>query len=87
MNWNIFLPVGATVATAAEACWQFVTVRSFDRASCLKPVSAVNAEFADASTILRDGDEIAWMPPMSGGAALPLLTQEAIDLAGLSRVG
>lgn len=28
---------------------------------------AVNAEFADADTALHPGDEIAWMPPMSGG--------------------
>jgi molybdopterin converting factor subunit 1 len=28
---------------------------------------AVNAEFADADTTLHPGDEIAWMPPMSGG--------------------
>jgi molybdopterin converting factor subunit 1 len=28
---------------------------------------AVNAEFADADTALQADDEIAWMPPMSGG--------------------
>jgi molybdopterin converting factor subunit 1 len=28
---------------------------------------AVNAEFADASTILQEGDEVAFLPPMSGG--------------------
>ena len=28
---------------------------------------AVNAEFAEESLPLRDGDEVAWMPPMSGG--------------------
>ena len=28
---------------------------------------AVNAEFADADTALHAGDEVAWMPPMSGG--------------------
>ncbi len=29
---------------------------------------AVNAEFADGEMILREGDEVAFMPPMSGGA-------------------
>ena len=29
---------------------------------------AVNAEFAGPDTVLRDGDEVAWMPPMSGGS-------------------
>ncbi len=28
---------------------------------------AVNAEFADGDTPLQHGDEVAWMPPMSGG--------------------
>jgi len=28
---------------------------------------AVNHEFADPSTVLRDGDEIAILPPVSGG--------------------
>ncbi len=29
---------------------------------------AVNQEVAPESTILRDGDEVAFMPPVSGGA-------------------
>jgi molybdopterin converting factor subunit 1 len=28
---------------------------------------AVNAEFADGDMVLHDADEVAWMPPMSGG--------------------
>lgn len=28
---------------------------------------AVNAEFADGDSVLSEGDEVAWMPPMSGG--------------------
>ena len=31
---------------------------------------AVNAEFADAGSPLRDGDEVAFMPPMSGGSGI-----------------
>lgn len=30
---------------------------------------AVNQEFAEPATVLRDGDEIAIMPPVSGGGA------------------
>ncbi len=30
---------------------------------------AVNQAFAEPSTILQDGDEIALLPPVSGGAA------------------
>lgn len=30
--------------------------------------AAVEAEFAQGHTPLHDGAEVAWMPPMSGGA-------------------
>ena len=50
---------------------------------------AVNAEFAGASTVLQEGDEVAWMPPMSGGSAaappVPLLTETTVDIPALSR--
>jgi molybdopterin converting factor small subunit len=29
---------------------------------------AVNADFAPMSTVLRDGDEVAFLPPVSGGS-------------------
>ncbi len=32
-------------------------------------LAAVNEEIADRSRLLRDGDEVAFMPPVSGGAA------------------
>lgn len=31
--------------------------------------AAVDAEFAENHTPLRDGAEVAWMPPMSGGSS------------------
>ncbi len=80
----VSLPDTATVETAAAALAKR-DVR-FDRLLSQARV-AVNAEFAEASTILHDGDEVAWMPPMSGGTAdVPLLTDDAIDLQQLSRV-
>ena len=77
------LPDEATVETAADA----LAKRNprLDRLLSQARV-AVNAEFAEASTLLHDGDEMAWMPPMSGGVQpLPLLIQEPIDLPSLSR--
>lgn len=62
------LPEGATVATLlaelaaergrvpASSIWSSIAV-------------SVNAEYAGASQILRDGDEVGLLPPVSGGAA------------------
>jgi len=79
----VSLPDGATVETAADVLAE--RNAGFDRLLAQARV-AVNAEFAEASTILHDGDEVAWMPPMSGGTSdAPLLTDGVIDLAELSR--
>ena len=78
------LPAQATVEEAAD----LLAMRDarFDRLLSQARV-AVNAEFAAAAAVLHDGDEVAWMPPMSGGAvdAPPLLTDGVIELAELSR--
>jgi molybdopterin converting factor subunit 1 len=82
---TLSLPAGATVQTAADT----LQVRGEGFAGLIGSVRvAVNAEFATPDTKLQDGDEIAWMPPMSGGTetlAIPLLTRAPIDLAALSR--
>lgn len=33
----------------------------------INPMIAVNQEFANLETLVRDGDEIAFIPPVSGG--------------------
>ena len=58
------LPDSATVREAADA----LAARSPGFENLLTHTRvAVNAEFADADTMLKEGDEVAWMPPMSGG--------------------
>lgn len=39
---------------------------------------AVNQEFAELTTILADGDEVAFIPPVSGGAAQGSVTDEPL---------
>jgi molybdopterin converting factor subunit 1 len=55
---------GATVSTASTAiAKQFPPIaRHLSRVAF-----AVNQEYRDRETILRDGDEIALIPPVSGG--------------------
>ncbi len=61
----VTLPAEATVRDAADVL--AARAAGFENLLTLTRV-AVNAEFADADTVLKDGDEVAWMPPMSGGA-------------------
>ena len=55
------LPDGARVGDALE--------RVQDVAGGLRLVMAVNREYADADAPLAAGDELALIPPVSGGAA------------------
>lgn len=61
---EVDLPQGATVADLIDA----LRARgpSFS-ALPPKPAVAVNLEYAPADTGLRDGDEVAFIPPVAGG--------------------
>jgi len=63
---SVTLPPGATVRALADELQ-----RHYPQMGDLlaRARVAVQAEMADAETVLKDGDEVAWMPPMSGGAA------------------
>lgn len=79
------LPAGATVRDVVERCqgmvpavpWSFIAV-------------AVNREYAAAGHILAEGDEVALLPPVSGGTAEAelasgvYLTDAPIDGAALT---
>jgi molybdopterin converting factor subunit 1 len=55
---------GATVA----AIWQSLTGEYPAIAPYAESMScAVNAEYARMTTTVRDGDEVAFLPPVSGG--------------------
>ena len=58
------LPDGATVAAASPALNEkFPAIADFLR----RAAYAVNREYVDTATVLRDGDELAVIPPVSGG--------------------
>ena len=58
------LLAGATVADAAQRL-AAQDVRLADLLT--RNRAAVGGEFAAADSVLRDGDEVAFLPPMSGG--------------------
>ena len=61
---SLDLPEGATVADAAAE----LAVRNPKLAGILERVRvAVGEEFATPETLLKDRDELAFLPPMSGG--------------------
>ena len=69
------LPVGATV----EAGWQAIV----DRHPVLAPGRpsmrfARNGDYADAGDALADGDELAFIPPVSGGSTREAASQATV---------
>jgi molybdopterin synthase catalytic subunit len=76
---SLELPDGSTAGCVwAELRKSAPTLTRFDRSVAL----AVNQAFADPSTLLKDGDEVALLPPVSGGSGaaqvqLPLQTDHA----------
>jgi molybdopterin converting factor subunit 1 len=58
------VPDGASV----EMVWQALA-REFPAAAPLRPsiAVAVNAEYAKFATSVAEGDEVAFLPPVSGG--------------------
>jgi len=67
------LPDGARVRDALD--------RLDDLAGGLPLVMAINREYADADSELRPGDELALIPPVSGGETVPaVVTTEPLAL-------
>jgi len=68
---SIELPDGATVADLLEKLAASESIRHLENFAV-----SVNAEFAKASQVLRDGDEVGMLPPVSGG------TPSSVDIQG-----
>jgi molybdopterin synthase catalytic subunit len=61
---NVELPAGSTVADVYEALRRSHPALETDRAAVR---AALNQEFADWGAAVQDGDEVAFIPPVSGG--------------------
>ena len=83
---QIELPAGASAGAVFEHyAAQFPKLRTLERSILL----ARNQEFVRASEPVADGDEIAFLPPVSGGTGDAggnyfALTRDAIDTRGLA---
>ncbi len=63
-SWDIEIPEGSTAADAwASVAAATPALAPFDRAISV----AVNASFAKMSRPLADRDDVAFLPPVSGG--------------------
>jgi MoaE-MoaD fusion protein len=76
------LPEGATVSDLLEHLVQVAPGRP---AAALRGIAvSVNAEYSTGGRILRDGDEVGLLPPVSGGTA-PAWSPAAPALVALTR--
>lgn len=69
-NDTVSLPESATVGDLLDRRVPTLRDRTF--------YVAVNEEFAQRDTILHDGDEVALLPPVSGGTQLPSTRPEPV---------
>ncbi len=81
---RVELPAGGCLADLWQDCARRYP-RLGEMAGTL--VTAVNEQVAEPSQALREGDEVAFLPPVSGGAGADFyrLTRQAIEVAGLRR--
>ncbi len=82
---NLDLAAGATVADLVSKCRQIALLHQHTQSGAIwKSLAvAVNHEYAGLTELLKDGDEVALLPPVSGGLGAELnervvLTREVI---------
>ena len=75
------LPQGATLRALLDSLYvKLPRLKGYEESMIL----AVNHEFAEPSAKLREGDEVALMPPVSGGADPMIeIQRKAIDVEGV----
>lgn len=78
LSGDLDLPTGADVNALLDLCRRSLPEHD---ALCSSLAVAVNREYVSASHLLHEGDEVALLPPVSGGAPenTVYLTRERID--------
>jgi molybdenum cofactor biosynthesis protein MoaC len=82
---SLELPEGATVADALEAAGREPGLGELLRRMPVR--AALNREYVEPATRISAGDELALIPPVSGGATAPTLarvTDEALSVADVA---
>ena len=60
--------VSVEAGTRAADVWQTLRAQYAPLAAYVQPpMVAINESYASADTVLRDGDELAFIPPVAGG--------------------
>ena len=78
---EISLPQGETVADLLDQIRSHVPELSLEYRHTLV---AVNADYAEPDYPLQEGDEIALIPPVSGGTTMKRITHEPLDVQSIS---
>lgn len=64
---EVQVPEGSTVADLLQNLERRTSNSTMDAQVWHSLAVAVNREYSPAGTVLRDGDEVALLPPVSGG--------------------
>ncbi len=80
------LTLGGSETTVAQVKIALVAQHPRLKANLDAAIAAVNEEYAFATDVVRDGDQVAFFPPVSGGSGYPEICQLASEPLDLDAV-